>query len=144
MTTELYSDGTENVSTVPIKANPGDGDMRVVYSVAVSALAGDLLEAMGQYEVTNDVGYNVGIGCGLVLASTSTGVNGDALAKNTMTVCTPDIHHHVGRPHGMKKFASNWSGYANLVVWAASSAAVTGDTITVEAGYGQVDVALIR
>ena len=146
-TTELYTDTTENVSSIKITssafANPST-DFRVVYSVPVTVLAGDLMHVMGQFEVTN-YPYNVGVGCEIILASSPTDtVSTDYLAERTFTNLHPNMAHLVENPHGMKIFAEDWTGYVNLVVWAGAGVAGPSDYLTVEQGYGELDVALIR
>jgi hypothetical protein len=137
---EHYIGGAERVSTIQVNS----GLHIVVLSVKVPNLKpSDIVMVQAQAELTNDLGFNVGVGRGLLRSP----VGPDNAGAGTYTLplamdnVDPTMHHKV------LNLATSDSGvtgdaYYNLVVYAVSSWG--SGPLAVEPGYGTIRAAVIR
>lgn len=140
---EHIQDVTANVTFLPVPNDVQDSDKRVVYSVPVTAAAGDKMIFTLSGSVTNQHNFNVMLGRGAVLASTPTAVWGSIVLPFATENITPAIHHKIYDGAAVYTFQSAFSGHLNVVIYAGSSASA-GHTVIVEQGYGRLDVAMFR
>lgn len=140
---DYQKDTSEEFINLPI--NPLT--FKIAYSVPISANVDDVLIVTSQYEITSNLYYQTGVGTYLVLSDTASSHLGKLLTQATMTnVIVTGNHHLIGNPNTIYKFTENFSGYINLVLYAASSACTGGciDTLRLEPGYGNVSFILLR
>jgi len=125
----------------------------VVYSVKLPALvkAGQVLSITSRLEVTNTYAYNIGVGRFMKIAGSS----GDSwllydtanyVTQPVEESVTPNNHHWVldgSRNYYVKNDINN--GYINVVVYAVASLSNVAwtDLLTVEPGYGHLDVVIL-
>lgn len=123
---------------------------RTLYRVVLGAVSpGDVLDITGEARVTNDVGYTVGVGWHLWIYdyNNSLKTNGPwwrispLMGDNVDTAVRHHMPLHISTLHRMP---DDWpDGHRPVVVLRAdahSTAWQAGDTLTVDAGYGQLIV----
>lgn len=138
--------GGERVDTLPIIK--GDRFF-AVHSVKTGPIAtGDVLQVTADMEVTNDCGYNVGLGSFMVLAPTDSGVTRSpetTIAFAAVFNVTPDMHHGLVTRVGTLVASQDYptGAYVNFVAYAQSSL-LTCAGLHVERGYGQMFVTHFR
>ena len=140
---EHIQDVTANVTFLPVPNDVQDSDKRVVYSVPVTAVAGDKMIFTLSGSVTNQHNFNVMLGRGAVLANTPTAVWGSIVLPFATENITPAIHHKIYDGSAVYTFQEAFTGHLNVVLYAGSSASA-GHTVIVEQGYGRLDVAMFR
>lgn len=133
--------GGERVAILPL-ASPDS--MLVVYSIRVDSLrAGDLLEAHGDIEVTNDCGFNIAIGTFMILAPdpATTVRSSDAMVAYAAGFnVTPNMHHGLASRSGAHVIARDIATTrVNFVAYAQSTGRGCPG-LRVERGYGQLVV----
>ncbi len=140
----LYQDRVENVSWLLI-TNGVVYDFKVVFSVPITAKAGDIIGVTFRTEVTNQQVYNVGTGSYILLGNSST----DTIMSPSKCILrpagenvTPAMHHQLIAGSCGHPFAEDFTGFVNVVIYAVtnSPSAGPGATLTVEQNYGQLDV----
>lgn len=135
-------DASELVPYLPVtKSSPYK--RVVVFSVPVGPLAvGDIIVALCEWEVTNDLGYNVMVASQMVLAPTRDAVAGAEVTEANGYNVTPAMHHGIVSKVGMLAVTRAMaSAHVNVVAYAASSRApVTGTRLTVMRDYGRLSV----
>jgi hypothetical protein len=141
---EQISDTTENVTLLPVTTLVQNTDKRVVYSVPVTAAAGDKMIFSFAGEVTNTKTYNMMLGRGVILATSADAVSGIVLTRFATENITPAEHHKIFGGSGVHTFNSAFSGFLNVVIYAGAGVAQPGDVAPVEQGYGRLDVAMFR
>lgn len=135
-------DRSELVSDIPVMTTATDAGKRVVYSQRIEVQEGQLLLAVTELQVTNDLPVNVFVGSQVLLAKSSTGVVGTEITAANGENVTPDMHHGQQTKSGTYEAVRVDAGtrYVNVVAWAAASGAAPGDALTVDAGYGRLSV----
>lgn len=134
---DVAPDTTANVTTVSV-----NGSYVVVYSVQVTGLAAeDIVYVVGQYEVTNDLGFVVGVGRVLLRAASASATTGTAIMPAVMDNVTPDMHHKADQIVAMDTGMSG-TVYYNLVLNAVSS--YGNGNLTVEQGYGKLQAMVLK
>lgn len=141
---EQISDTTENVTSLPVPTLVQNSDKRVVYSVPITAAAGDKMIFSFAGEVTNPYNYNLMLGRGTILAASADAVLGTVLTRFATENITPGEHHKIFGGSGIHTFTAAFSGFLNVVIYAGASAAQAGHAAPVEQGYGRLDVAMFR
>ncbi len=133
--------GSELVTSLPITTGQ-PYSFRVVFSQAVTDLrAGDILQILSEFEATNDEGYNCMIGCYVILATSAAATSGTEITEASGYNITPAMHHGMMTKVGTLIVPDSLAeGYVNVVAYAASTAAGTGDVLTVEQDYGRLSV----
>src|ERR1700733_1342141 len=117
-------DNTENVTSLP-----ADGTPEVIYSAPVTYVSGDILQAAGEFEVTNDTGVTAHVWAKMVLGSSTTDTTGTPLGVTNEKVLRSVGHHGVRVKGAITALGA--SGYVNLVAW-------SDKLLTVEAGNGEI------
>lgn len=144
--TGIYSTETVTASTLPIDLSTST--WRTVIRQVLPVSAGDTLDITAWARVTNDVGYTVGVGWHLWVYDCDSGLGtagtwwkiSPSLGDNV----TKDRHHmplHISMVHAVP---DDWPKDHRMVVVlradAHSTAAVDGDTLTVDQTYGHLAV----
>lgn len=139
-------DLTENVSSIDVE--PVTPIKKVIYSVQLPDVVpiNSILQITTQSEYTNPYSYWVQMSRAIIIADSNTATTGTNVTKNAAenggTVSTQ--HHYIMIEARQYKTTAELAGkYINLVVWAMQSAAGGSDTLTVEQGYGHLDVHII-
>lgn len=133
---------SELVTHLPVDTFASDVNKRVVYSQKLELVEGQLLLAVAEVQMTNDLGYNVFVASQLLLAAGPDEVKGKEITAANGRNLTPDMHHDQQTRSGTYEVAGSDEGerYVNFVVWSAGSRASNGDLLTVDQGYGQLSV----
>ena len=132
---QLFQDSAQRASAFYVSKD-GAVNKRIAYRVKVSGKAGDFVSVCGQVEVTNDLGFNVGIGMALIRTPDPSAVTGTNLMPAVMENCTPDVHHKVFQPSAHDVLPEDGEFYYSLIVWGASSWG--SGAITIEDGFGKI------
>lgn len=144
----LHADDTPVSATIPVDTSASTGTVRVM-RVVVPVQAGDVLDITAEARVTNNVGYNVGVGSYLAWYDVDDGVPwphaqpwpriGTATGDNV----NPQRHHMPITLTRAYIVPGTWpAGHRmviNLMVDGHSTAAQSGDALTVDP-YGQMIV----
>lgn len=135
-----YFDKTENVQWL-LLTDGNTWSFHVVYSVPISAKAGDIISVTFESEITNPQTYLIQTGRYIVLGNSATDT---AQSKSILPAAgenvTPQMHHHIVDGSCSHTFTEDFSGFVNVVQYAISSAAGSGAGVMVEQGYGRLDV----
>jgi hypothetical protein len=143
------SPGAELVSAIEVR--PSFYRYATLYSLKVPVLRkGDVVQAHAQFEVTNNLGFNVMLGHAMLLHPEETiVVHGDMpgariLCEYAGENLTPDMHH--GFRTLMGSFAATDDGdvWISVLIYAISSVAKPADRLTVEKAYGGLRVIVFR
>jgi hypothetical protein len=135
-TFQLFKDEHEGLAFFRVNDKPG----RVLYSIGpLDLTSGTIVDIKFQAELTNDLGYNVGVGRYVVRTHSPVSTTGVRVIKAVMSNVTPNEHHQVLIHTGAEEIKENLSGvYYNVVIYANSSA---GDgNLKVEKGRGELIV----
>lgn len=153
-TTDVYGSGnnSELVDHLMVEGSGASWAVggEVVYSVLVPDLdSGDVVFAAAEAEITNDLGFNVMIASTLILADDGTDLPDGAIVKEITEAnaynITPDMHHGTFTKVGSYECPEDMGDrFVNFCMRAASSAASTGDEVTVEQDYGRLTVIVYR
>lgn len=135
-----YFDKLENVQYLNL-TNGNSYDMAVVYSVPISAKAGDVISVSFESEITNPQSYLFQTGRYIVLGDTALDT---AIAKAILRPAgenlTPQVHHQIVSGSCAHTFVDDFTGFVNVCQYAISSAAGPGAQAIVEQHYGRLDV----
>jgi hypothetical protein len=126
----FYSD-----ETLALTLNVYTKAKRSVCSVAVTGLAGDVIDLHSQFEVTNENNFNVGVGSFICRGTDANDVEGPKVVRATVMNCTPGMHHLVGRPANHDILPADGTFYYNLCLYGLSSSATSSTRIHAEDGY---------
>lgn len=143
----LYADDAVVASSIPVDLSP-DTPVRTM-RVVVPVQAGDVLDVTAEGRITNDVGYNVGVGSRLQWYDVDDGIAWPhawpwpQIGTPTGDNVPPQRHHMPLTLTRVYQVPADWpDGHRmviNLMVDAHSTAWKSGDTLTVD-GYGQLVV----
>jgi hypothetical protein len=138
----VYKDTTENILNVPVTQEAG-----VVrnnsYSVGpINVPPNSLVEINFQCELTNNLGYNVGVGRQIIRTTSSTATSGIPINPAVMSNSTPAEHHYVLVHYGYEVVGPGGltNVYYNAPLWLVSTSAAPGATMILEPGYGALAV----
>lgn len=137
---KLFTSTTEQYSVVPV-----NGSLLSLYSITIpDMVAGDIVLLAGQFELTNDLGYNCGITRYLLRTTAALSVAGTPVspAVAAQDNVDPIRHHAVVNQMGMEVCPTNNGVCYNLVVGAVSSSG--SGNLAVELGYGRLIAVRIR
>jgi hypothetical protein len=134
----FYESLKELVTTLNIQTN----QQVVIYSVNIPILnANDVLTITSTFECTNNYKYNAQIGSYIVLATLPNSINGTRIDPANAWNITPGMHHGVVvKARSYKVYTQMFNSYINVVGYSSADAAKPGQTLTVEQGYGHLDV----
>jgi hypothetical protein len=135
-------DSSERTTSLPIPTVATSEHFRVVYSVPVTLVEGDVLLVAAEMQVTNPHTYNVMCMSFLALTNSETATTGRALNEVNGRNVTPGMHHDQHTKVATFQATSAHAGprFVNLVAYAASTAALAGHTLKVDADYGRLSV----
>lgn len=154
----LYSSSDIVPSAAPVKTVPGT--FSTVLRKVIQAAPGDVLDVNGWFKVTNDLGYNVGVGAHLWQYELDNGLGSagewkrlDPEHGSVGTNVTPDIHHLTTHIHVVYEVPADWPADEETGVYhrmtvalrldAHSTAAQAGHQLTVDP-YGRLTVRRYR
>lgn len=134
--------GSELVPALPVPARATASSRRVVYSQKVTLEEGQVLLAVAEYEVTNNLNTNIFVASMIVLTTEATSVTGRKITSANGQNVTPAMHHGQQTKNGTFQVTASDAGvrYVNLVAWSASTAATPGDAVVINPGYGRLSV----
>lgn len=115
-TFQTLSTTTDLVGSLPLAYNPYV--MKVIYSVGVTASAGESVVIMAQAEVTNFNGVEVGVGRFLALGSSQTDVNGTRLTPARIDYAWDNTNHSTLNETCVYEFSTDFNGYINFIGYA--------------------------
>ena len=118
----------------------------VLYSVFLPEIKkGDLIYITNEFEATNDTLINLMIASEIKLCDSSQDIDGVILAQNNGFNISPMMHHGVTVHARIYKASDNYTNkYINVIIWTASSAANSYDTVKIEDHYGHLDAVIVR
>lgn len=140
---KLYSDKVEKFQWLTIGKGAPNYNFQVAYSLPVSAKKGDIIGVKFEAEITNPQNYTVGVCRYIILGSSPTDTVrtiGNMILKGKGENVTSVIHHGLVVGGGDYEFKEDFDGFVNLVLYADSTAAGSGQQIQLEQGYGQLDI----
>ncbi|MFH9826716.1 hypothetical protein [Streptomyces bobili] len=144
---------TDEVTASKLNINGGDPDLyATMLRVVVPVEAGDYIRAGGWARVTNDLGYNVGVGWHFWMYDADNGLGASGEWAQISPLCgenvTPDMHHMPLWIKATYRVPDTWpAGHRAVVVLRSSghsTAAKVGDQITVDKPYGYLEAERIR
>lgn len=122
---------------------------RILYRLVMSPVQpGDMLDIDATARVTNDCGYNVGVGWHLWIYDYDNPLKTQGPWTRVSALCgenvTPNMHHMPLALSTLYRMPDDWPpGHRPVITYRAdahSTAYQSGDTLTVDAGYGQLTV----
>lgn len=138
----VYRDNVENIQYLPVTQETGVVRNNA-YSVGpISVPPNSLVEIFFQCELTNNLGYNVGVGRQIIRTTSAASTTGTPINPAVMSNSTPAEHHYVLVHFGSEVVGSTGltNVYYNVPLWLVSTSATPGATMTLEQGYGQLVV----
>lgn len=135
-------DRSELVTSLPVLRIATKDEKRVVFSQEIELTEGQVLLAVAEFQITNDLGVNVFVASQIVLSEGPGVVTGREITAANGENVTPDMHHGQQTKSGTYQSTATDTGvrYVNVVVWAAASRAGTGQRLRVDQGYGRLSV----
>ena len=140
-TFQLFKDEIEDLESLSV-----DSSHRVLYSIGPLDLrAGTIVDIKFQAELTNDLGYVVGIGRYVVRTLSPVSTSGVKVIKAVMSNVTPSEHHKVLVHAGAEEIREDFSSvYYNVVIYAIfpghRDLEARKKKLKVEKGYGELIV----
>lgn len=124
---QVFKDWTPKNTVLGVAKYPAVPVKRIAARVQVSGLAGDKFIITAQAELTNDLGFNVGIGRDLIRIkkvddNSRLATTGTQLKHDVMTNLTPDIHHLVIDTAAIDTLPSDGDFFYSLIVWGVATA----------------------
>jgi hypothetical protein len=137
---------SERYDTLPVVKKTSDSSKRVLFSHRVLNLkAGDVIQVLGESQITNDLGYNVMVKKGVRLGSFEDDVNGKEITEYNGDNITPAIHHKIYPVNGMYVLPRDYDeAYINWIFYAASTGAQSGHTVKVDNDTGRFNLIVFR
>lgn len=144
---------TDEVTASKLNVNGGDPDLyATMLRVVVPVEAGDYIVADGWARVTNDLGYNVGVGWHLWMYDADNGLGASGDWTRISPFCgenvTPNMHHMPLAIRATYQVPDTWpEGHRAVVVLRASAHSTAwqaGDQITVDKPYGYLEAERVR
>ena len=126
---DLYVDTTADAPYAEVRTTTLSAPRTVIHTVPVFAPPHSKVLLLAQFEATNPLGHNVGLGRYIVRS------DGKIIGRATMDNVTPDMHHRVVNI-GVWDEAPLESAAYYLVCYAVAASAKPGARIIIEQGYG--------
>jgi len=132
---------SELITSLPVTTG-SPYQRKIIYSQQLNDIkAGEIIEVLSEFEVTNDLGFNVMIASIIILADNPTDVTGIEITEANGYNVTPGMHHGTTIKVGTYIVTADYAiKYVNVIGYAASTAASSGNVITVEHDYGRLSV----
>jgi len=125
---------------------PVNGAQLSLYSIAITDMKiGDIVILMGQFEVTNDLSYTVGVGRRIIRGANNGASGGNIIQPATSAMDNVDpsiLHHKVINATAAEVCPVNGSAWYNMAGWAVSTGG--SGNLTIEQGYGKLVMVRIR
>lgn len=143
VTIQRFISGAEQYALLPV-----NGSRVAIYSLQLNDMqAGDVMLIEGQFEITNDLGYTVGIGRNILRASGpggATATGGDILLPSLSAMDNVDVnrHHHIVNFSAHDVCPANGQFFYNVTAWAVSTGG--SGNLAIENGYGRISAVRIR
>jgi hypothetical protein len=141
--------GGELVASIVLAHNPYR--FTTLYSLKLPDLRrGDVVQAHCQFEVTNDLGFDVMLAHAMLIHRKETVVvhrdqpEGRLLCEYAGENITPNMHHGFRTLMGSLSLEDDGDGWVSVLIYAASSAAKPGNTLSVEKNYGGLRAIVFR
>lgn len=116
---------------------------RVLYSIQVPNIQqNEILVITSEFQASNMHWYNAGLYSVLILADSPTAVTGQTISPANGYDLSPEMHHGIRDKSGMFRSSTTYGPYKyiNLVVYSMSMNASYEDTLTIDSGYGKMNV----
>lgn len=126
---DFYTDPLVDALQVPLAVQTNTAPRVTIHWLDVPTRTGDKVLVTAQFEVTNPNPYAVGIGR-LIQRS-----DGALIIPAAMDNVTPQMHHSVITMAGWDAAPIPNATYS-VVVYAVSTAAISGHAVRIEQGYG--------
>jgi len=136
-----FEDILENAAHIPVVSSVTDKNRVVLMSVPVNMAKEDVALILGQVEVTNNLGLNVGFGRYITRGISPTDVGGKWLVPANMDNITPGEHHRSQHFWAVDSDAEG-TFYYNMVAYAVSSDG--NGNLIVQQKYGKLVVMKFR
>lgn len=130
----LHTSGTERFAVMPV-----NGDHISLYSLLVpDMLPGDIMMLFGQFEVTNDLGYTVGVARQILRTTSAGATTGTQISPAIAAMDNVDVnrHHMIAQATGAEVNPNTNGVYYNMCAWAVSTGG--SGNLTIEPGYGRL------
>lgn len=122
-----------------------------LYSLKLPELkTGDVVHAHSQFEVTNDLGFNVMIAHAMLVHREETVVvhgdqpDGQVISEHAGENVTPDMHHGFRTLTGSFAAVADGDAWLSVIIYSASDSPKLGDIVKVERGYGGLRAVVFR
>jgi hypothetical protein len=122
-----------------------------LYSLKLPDLkTGDVIQAHCQFEVTNDLGFNVMLAHAMLVHRKETVVmdgerpEGQIICEYAGENVTPDMHHAFRTLAGSFAATADGDTWLSVLIYAASDSPKPGDILKVETGYGGLRAIVFR
>ena len=122
-----------------------------LYSLKLPDLKiGDVVQAHSQFEITDDLGFNVMIAHAMLVHDKETIAihgqrpEGQVISEYAGENVTPDMHHGFRTLAGSFAATSDGDAWLSVVIYSASDSPKPGDVIKVERGYGGLRAIVVR
>lgn len=136
-------DLSERVTSISVTDGTTESVQRkVIFSIELPDLAmGEVLQAQADWQVTNDLGFDVMVQAQIVLGALASSTSGFEITEANGGDVTPAVHHGKMVNVGSHTVTDNSKRFLNLVARAQSTASTSAsDSITVDADYGRLSV----
>ena len=142
-----------NAELVPtiVPARKAPYKFTTLYSLKLPGLrTGDVVQAHGQFEVTNNLGVPVMIAHGMLVHRKKTVVvqadqpDGQVVSEYAGENVTPDMHHGFRTLAGSFAATADGDVWPSVIIYSAAQAPKAGDVIKVERGYGGLRAIVFR
>jgi hypothetical protein len=141
--------GGELVTSIVLAHNPYR--FTTLYSLKLPDLRrGDVVQAHCQFEVTNDLGFDVMLSHAMLTHRKETVVvhgdqpEGRLLCEYAGENITPNMHHGFRTLMGSFSLEDDGDGWVSVLIYAASIAAKPGNKLSVEKNYGGLRAIVFR
>lgn len=122
-----------------------------LYSLKLPGLRkGDVVQVHSQFELTNDLGFNVMLAHAMLLTTNESIIkygdkpSGIILSNYAGENITRNMHHGFRTLVGSARIDEDGDAYVSVIVYAASDASKPGDKLKVERGYGRLQATVFR
>lgn len=132
------TDGTENVTSLPVSTTYQNAQPQVIYSVYVQNLTpNDVVLLNTQFEITSNYSYTPGLSRYIVRTNSATSTQGEFVTKPVNNGLIRQEHHEVVLLVGVDSNMPAGNYYYNVVAQAVNGNAGPTDALVVEQNYGQ-------
>lgn len=139
---EVFNSGnaSELITTLKVTKPPAAAVIKAVFCIDLGTppVGGDVLDATGSVEVTNDLGFNVAVETHLMFTTSCTATDGGDISENSGMNDTPSLHHLFLMQAGtIIVETGNSRQFVVLLIQSASTAAQPTSTITINTEHGR-------